>query len=89
MLWWRWRWCRWLCCGGSGSGCWADCCLLPLCPAHPSPLSHAASSLWLSNAARTDKVGQMNSEQLQGLAVLALAMVPVALLWWVWIRMLD
>jgi hypothetical protein len=23
------------------------------------------------------------------LAVLALAMVPVALLWWVWIRMLD
>jgi len=25
----------------------------------------------------------------QGLAVLALAMVPVALLWWVWIRMLD
>ena len=36
-----------------------------------------------------DKVGPMNSEQLQGLAVLALAMVPVALLWWVWIRMLD
>ena len=35
------------------------------------------------------KVGAMNSEQLQGLAVLALAMVPVALLWWVWIRMLD
>jgi hypothetical protein len=33
----------------------------------------------------------MNSEQLQGLAVLALAlaMVPVAVLWWVWIRMLD
>jgi len=31
----------------------------------------------------------MNSEQLQGLAVLALAMVPVVLLWWVWIRMLD
>ena len=31
----------------------------------------------------------MNSEQLQGLAVLAVAMVPVALLWWVWIRMLD
>ena len=28
-----------------------------------------------------DKVGQMNSEQLQSLAVLALAMVPVALLW--------
>ena len=36
-----------------------------------------------------DKVGQMNPEQLQSLAVLALAMVPVALLWWVWIRMLD
>ena len=31
----------------------------------------------------------MNSEQLQGLAVLALAMVPVAWLWWDWIRMLD
>ena len=31
----------------------------------------------------------MNSEQLQGLAVLALAMVPVVLLWWVWVRMLD
>ena len=39
-------------------------------------------------AART-KLGAMNSEQLQGLAVLALAMVPVALLWWAWIRMLD
>ena len=36
-----------------------------------------------------DKVGQMNSEQLQSLAVLALAMVPVALLWRVWIQMLD
>ena len=31
----------------------------------------------------------MNPEQLQSLAVLALAMVPVAVLWWVWIRMLD
>jgi hypothetical protein len=31
----------------------------------------------------------MNSEQLQGLDALALAMLPVALLWWVWIRMLD
>ena len=31
----------------------------------------------------------MNPEQLQSLAVLALAMVPVVLLWWVWIRMLD
>jgi hypothetical protein len=30
----------------------------------------------------------MNPEQLQSLAVLAMAMVPVALLWWVWIRML-
>jgi hypothetical protein len=34
-------------------------------------------------------VGQINPEQLQSIAVLALAMVPVALLWWVWIRMLD
>ena len=32
---------------------------------------------------------KMNPEQLQSLAVLALAMVPVALLWWVWIQMLD
>jgi hypothetical protein len=31
----------------------------------------------------------MNPEQLQGRAVVALALVPVALLWWVWIRMLD
>jgi hypothetical protein len=31
----------------------------------------------------------MNPEQLQSLAVLALAMVPVALLWWAWVRMLD
>ena len=31
---------------------------------------------------------QMTPEQLQSLAVLALAMVPVAVLWWVWIRML-
>jgi hypothetical protein len=31
----------------------------------------------------------MNPEQLQSLAVLALAMLPVALLWWFWIRMLD
>ncbi|MFM8966966.1 MAG: hypothetical protein ACKOGI_03190, partial [Vulcanococcus sp.] len=32
---------------------------------------------------------QMNPEQLQSLAVLALVMVPVAVLWWVWIRTLD
>jgi hypothetical protein len=31
----------------------------------------------------------VNPEQLQSLAVLALALVPVAVLWWVWIRMLD
>ena len=31
----------------------------------------------------------MNPQQLQILAVLALAMVPVAVLWWVWIRMLG
>ena len=30
----------------------------------------------------------MNAEQLQSLAVLALAALPVALLWWLWIRML-
>jgi hypothetical protein len=36
-----------------------------------------------------DKVGPMNSEQLQSLAVLSLAIVPVALLWCVWIRMLN
>ena len=31
----------------------------------------------------------MNPEQFQSLAVQALAMVPVAVLWWVWVRMLD
>jgi hypothetical protein len=31
----------------------------------------------------------MGSEQLQSLAVFTLAMVPVAVLWWLWIRMLD
>jgi hypothetical protein len=31
----------------------------------------------------------MSSEQLQSLAVLALALVPVAVLWWLWIRILD
>ena len=36
-----------------------------------------------------DKVGPMNSEKLQSLGVLALAMALVALLWWAWIRMLD
>jgi hypothetical protein len=30
----------------------------------------------------------MSPEQLQSLVVLAMAMIPVALLWWVWIRML-
>lgn len=30
----------------------------------------------------------MNPEQIQSIAVLSLAMVPVAVLWWIWIRML-
>lgn len=30
----------------------------------------------------------MNPEQLQSLAVLALAALPVALLWWLWLHML-
>jgi hypothetical protein len=30
----------------------------------------------------------MNPEQIQNLEVLFLAMLPVALLWWLWIRML-
>jgi hypothetical protein len=30
----------------------------------------------------------MSPEQLQSLAVLALAALPVALLWWLWLRML-
>jgi hypothetical protein len=30
----------------------------------------------------------MTPEQLQSLAVLALAALPVALLWWLWLRML-
>ena len=30
----------------------------------------------------------MNPEQTQSLEVLFLAMLPVALLWWLWVRML-
>ena len=30
----------------------------------------------------------MNPEQIQSLEVLLLGMLPVALLWWLWIRML-
>lgn len=30
----------------------------------------------------------MNPEQIQSLEVLFLAMLPVALLWWLWVRML-
>jgi hypothetical protein len=30
----------------------------------------------------------MNSEQIQSLEVLLLAILPVGLLWWLWIRML-
>ncbi|MFT5340034.1 MAG: hypothetical protein ACI9IO_001787 [Cyanobium sp.] len=30
----------------------------------------------------------MNPEQIESMKVLLLAMVPVAMLWWVWIRML-
>ena len=30
----------------------------------------------------------MSPEQLQSLSVLALAALPVALLWWLWLRML-
>lgn len=30
----------------------------------------------------------LTSEQIQSLEVLLLAMLPVALLWWLWIRML-
>lgn len=31
----------------------------------------------------------MTPEAVQSLALFALALVPVALLWWIWIRMLD
>jgi hypothetical protein len=30
----------------------------------------------------------MNPDQIQSLEVLFLAMLPVALLWWLWVRML-
>ena len=30
----------------------------------------------------------MNQEQLQSLQVLALALVPVVLIWWAWLRLL-
>ena len=45
--------------------------------------------LFFVHRRNVDKFGPMNPEQLQSLAVLALAMVPVAVLWWVWIRMLG
>jgi hypothetical protein len=45
--------------------------------------------LFFVHGRNVDKLGPMNPEQLQSLAVLALAMVPVAVLWWVWIRMLG
>ena len=32
--------------------------------------------------------GAVNPEQLQTLEVLALAIVPVALIWWAWLRLL-
>lgn len=32
---------------------------------------------------------ELNPEQWQSLAVLALAMLPVALLWWAWLRLLP
>ena len=32
--------------------------------------------------------GAVNPEQLQSLQVLALALVPVALIWWAWLRLL-
>ena len=31
----------------------------------------------------------LNAEQWQSLATLALAVVPVALLWWAWLRLLP
>ncbi|CAK6687243.1 hypothetical protein MNNICLKF_00177 [Synechococcus sp. CBW1107] len=32
--------------------------------------------------------GAVNPEQLESLQVLALALVPVALIWWAWLRLL-
>jgi hypothetical protein len=32
--------------------------------------------------------GAVNPEQLESLKVLALALVPVALIWWAWLRLL-
>jgi flagellar biogenesis protein FliO len=48
-----------------------------------------APSLFFVHGRNVDKVVPMNAEQLQSLAVLALAMALVVLLWWVLIRMLD
>ena len=33
--------------------------------------------------------GAVNPEQLESLQVLALALVPVALIWWAWLRLLP
>ena len=32
---------------------------------------------------------ELNAEQWQSLAMLALAVVPIALLWWAWLRLLP
>jgi hypothetical protein len=40
------------------------------------------------NGLIVDRALVMNPEQIQSLEVLFLAMLPVALLWWLWIRML-
>ena len=40
------------------------------------------------NCLRCRNAVEMNPEQIQSLEVLVLAMLPVGLLWWLWIRML-
>ena len=69
----------------------------PLCAVGRAPVLWTTGCLLqaILSASREDQgtwspTGEpMNPKQLQSLAVLALAMVPVALLWWVWVRMLD
>jgi len=48
-----------------------------------------AKALWWRASALAGQSGADEFRTASSLAVLALAMVPVALLWWVWIRMLD
>jgi hypothetical protein len=56
----------------------------------PSPLEPAtvAAPLEPNPGFTRDGATAVNPEQLESLQVLALALVPVALIWWAWLRLL-